>query len=409
MTMFRRITVAVLMVAILSFPGLAFAQTSFIIAPSWIVSGGMNGSIGGVRASAIVGNDLILVGRFEYTRPSQRGWQTGFNRNAFLILDTATGSPSKRDFDPQVNGSIEAISCDGSDCVVAGGFTRFNGLSVNQIAKFNLLTGQVDEQFRSPLVFQGSYTTLLYRNGIVYAGGDFVSFEGPGHQLISRPYLAAFDMAGQLTSWNPRANAPVNRLRMSPTGTIFAAGYFTRVGEEEREGFAQITASGKITKFHPTASVGNSGTIGYDVAFYNNHIVLAGAFQVMAGNNHYGLAMVNRDGSDTGWNARTNFGFIAKTVTAAEDRLYVSFDSIDNQIGGQTRKRLAELSLSTGLATPFKADVEVDPFGDNNTGVRDIHVARDGLSGKFTRIFITGHYNSVAGVARSHVAKILGQ
>jgi hypothetical protein len=369
-----------------------------------MVSGGMNGGLGGVRASSIVGNDLLLVGRFNYAGPARRSLPGGFVRNGFLILDKSTGTPSIHDFDPGVNGSIEAMDCEGNNCVVAGGFNIFNGTPVHQIAKFNVLTGEVDQNFRPWLIYQGSYSTLLYRNGIVYAGGDFASFQTPSGQIVGRSYLAAFDAAGQLTNWNPDANRQVSKLRMSPFGTIFAAGSFDFVGGAIREGFAEITPNGKITKFHPTPPVSNSGVVGRDIAFYNKNIILAGSFQVMAGNTHYGLAMVTPDGTDTSWNAQTTFGFAGRSVAVLKNNIYVSFDSPNNQIGGQIRKRLAEVNLQTGLATSFQADVEVGPYPDDFVGIRDIQALSARTSSSPKQIYLTGLFTGIAGTAQQNVA-----
>jgi hypothetical protein len=381
-------------------PSIAKAETS--ISPSWTVSGGMNGSLGGIRASSIIGDDLILVGRFNHVGPSRRGGQLGFSRNAFLILDKNTGSPSMHDFDPQVNGSIEAIDCDGGTCVVAGGFNRFNGIPVNQIAKFNALTGKVDENFRPWLIYQGSYSTLLFRNGIVYAGGDFTSFQNASGQIINRAYLAAFGSAGQLTNWNPGANGPTYKLRMSPDSTIFAAGAFTAIGGSNRQGFAEINSVGAVTKFNPAPPVSVAGVVGRDIGFYNKNIILAGHFLIMAGNTHNGLAMVTPDGNDTSWNAQTNFNETVRALAINKNSLFISFDTYS--IGGQPRKKLAELSLLTGQVAPFRADVEVEaPYSDDIVGIRDIQVVSDRAS-RTRQIYVVGLYTGIAGAAQPNAA-----
>ncbi len=377
--------------------------------PGWIVYGSLNGGnpdTDGVRASAVVGNDFILVGRFTQTYQYGQKPSSGFSRTGFLILDKNTGNPSIHDFDPQVNGSIEAIDCDGNDCIVAGGFNRFKGASVNQIAKFNLITGELDQNFRAPELYQGSYFNILYRNGVVYAAGSIQTFRLPSGQFISRSGMVAFNSEGTITSWNPSASHEVYRLRMSPKGTIFASGDFVSVGGNPRQGFAEIKPDGTITNFNPAPSPNESGVTGRDTAFIGKQIILAGEFITMSGHNHHGLAAVFYDGSDTGWNPQTNFLFAGQALAVTSSSVYVSFASSDNRVGGQIRRGLAEVDLTNGNATAFQADVTLSPLSSYPSGVRDIHITQNSTTKSCRQVNVTGNFIGISGQPFTHIARL---
>jgi hypothetical protein len=83
----------------------------------------------------------------------------------------------------------------------------------------------------------GMVFTLALRGNTVYAGGSFTEVDGQ-----SRNYLAALDeVTGQLTGWNPGADALIYRLTISEN-TLYAAGRFTAISGQSRNRVAAFDA-----------------------------------------------------------------------------------------------------------------------------------------------------------------------
>ena len=86
---------------------------------------------------------------------------------------------------------------------------------------------------------------LAASDSTVYIGGEFVTVNGK-----SRKSLAAMDMNGTLSPWDPRANGRVVTLAAS-NDTIYAGGNFSTIGFSARNLLAAINTSGETTPWNP--------------------------------------------------------------------------------------------------------------------------------------------------------------
>lgn len=176
---------------------------------------------------AQIGNTVYVAGVFSGIRPTRTGTVTA--RNNLAAFDAVTGAP-RTGFAPNLNGAAYTLqpSADGSRLYVGGAFTQVNGVNRGRLATLNPTTGAIVTGF-TPNLGGGSVRSLVLRDGILYAGGNFASASAQ-----ARPQLAAFDTTanGQpLAGWTPAATGgSVLTLELAPDGgRLYVGGRFTAV------------------------------------------------------------------------------------------------------------------------------------------------------------------------------------
>jgi PKD repeat protein len=219
---------------------------------------------GVVWSQVVVGNTVYVGGEFTKARPA--GAPAGTNettRNNLLAYDIRTGELIQS-FAPDLNGQVRAVvaSPDGSRVYVGGSFTKANGQTRYRIAAYNTATGALDPSFKP--AFASQVKAIAVSNSTVYAGGIF---DAVGSQPRTR--LAAVTRSnGALLPWAPAADAAVNALVLSPSGTkVIAGGSFATLGGpvnaggQVAQGIGAIDAStGQAVPFAAGRVVNNTGS-----------------------------------------------------------------------------------------------------------------------------------------------------
>src|SRR5262249_36391496 len=97
----------------------------------------------------------------------------------------------------------------------------------------------------------GFVWSLVVSSGVLYAGGDFLSFGLT--TPVTRMGAAAWTIAtGALTAWDPEANGTVYAISVSGT-TIFVGGAFTKLGNSNRSYVASLNnATGAANNWSPS-------------------------------------------------------------------------------------------------------------------------------------------------------------
>jgi len=136
-----------------------------------------------VQDIAQIGNTVYVAGSFSGIRPTRTGTITP--RTNLAAFDATTGAPLTA-FNPVLNGTVYSLepSADGQRLYVGGGFTTVNGVSRGRLVALAPATGAIVGGF-SPNLGGGEVRSLVLRNGILYAGGNFASASGQ-----ARPELA---------------------------------------------------------------------------------------------------------------------------------------------------------------------------------------------------------------------------
>lgn len=284
-----------------------------------------------VHSLLLSGSKIVLGGTF-------RGIG-GITRNNIASLDALTGKP--RDWNPNANGPVFALTVYDSVIYAGGDFTIIGGVVRRSLSELSVSTGNAtawQPNIDSPYPF---VRALAASDTIIYIGGTFESIDG-----IKRNNIAAINrLTGKVMDWNPNANRLVSGI-INSSLTIYIRGTFTSVGGNNRKGIAAIDAiTGNVLNWNPNVN----GTI-HELAVSDSKIFIAGNFTNIDGTSRNNLAAFNRlTGEITEWNPNANGAVYCLTMLGS--RVYAGGKF--NSIGTQNRNYLAELDTSTGNATSW--------------------------------------------------------
>jgi hypothetical protein len=352
---------------------------------------------GAVYALAVSGGNVVLGGAF-----SQVG-KTPVAASRIGEVDGSGGSAVAA-FSAPANGNVRALIADGSSLYVAGEFTTVSGASRSRLARVNATTGAVDGGFTSGTGGTVSALALAGDGSTLYAGGTFTSASGPVSQSRSR--LAAWSTSdGSLTSWAPAADGNVEALAAdAASGTVYAGGLFGSVNGVVRGRLAGIDSSGFVTSFDPalsgcqtrhTVKDGHSNPVCTpevsSLTATGGSLYVGGRFgQSGTTTRHDVAAFALADGSLTAWDPVASDRVLTLGVSAGN--IFVGGEL--TSLNGLVRKGVAALSLSTGAGDPtFTADTDDE--------VLDLQLSPDGST-----LFLAGHFSTVNGLIRKHLASV---
>lgn len=306
-----------------------------------------NGAIGGSISDILIQNDgkILFLGAQRIAFPANN---VGVVRtNADGSLDTSFDMQGAG-FDGTPNTGV--ILPDGK-IVVAGGFSTFNGIPRNGIARLNA-DGTLDTSFDPQGGFDQAPEVIVRQpDGKFLVGGYFNAYNG-----VERNHILRLNADGSLdTSFDPgdELTDDVRAIGLQPDGKLILGGNLI-------ENFPPGVIRPRIIRLNADGSVDSSfdpsdGFNSYPLAFFiqsDGKIVTSGDFTTYNGTTIRGIARLNSDGSLDG-----------------------SFDPGD---GFQS-------SGNPGLA--FVNDMVVQPDG---------------------KIIAVGNYETYDGTARNRIARLIG-
>ena len=211
----------------------------------------------------------------------------------------------------------------------------------------------------------------------IYIGGEFTHVDG-----VPRDRLAAIDATtGELTNWNPGANAKVFALASSPDGTrIYAGGAFSTVGGLTRKHLAAIDAT---TGAVDTAFKSAPDKAVRAIVVSGNRLYIGGDFTAVKGQSRARLALLDATTGalDANWTPAADDTVRALVASPEGSRLYAGgrFTSIS----GESRLRLAALEpANTGSPLPWRTLVNPNgPIIDLAVSGTRVYTAAGGVAG----------------------------
>jgi nitrite reductase/ring-hydroxylating ferredoxin subunit len=268
--------------------------------------------------------------------------QVGPYTGCGVPFNTSTGLPVSAF--PKINGRVNAVCADGNGGWFVGGhFTSADGVPRNYIAHI-LSNGSVDPVWNPNA--NSEVNALAVSGTTVYTGGWFTSIGGQ-----SRNHIAALDVTtGNATTWNPNANNNIYSLAVSGT-TVYTGGDFTNIGGQSRNSIAALdVTTGNAMAWNPDVRNALATPYVNALAFSGTIVYAGGNFDNIGGQSRNRIAALDATtGNALAWNPNANGTILSLAVSGAKVYAGGDFDTI----GGQVRYNIAALDLATGNALAF--------------------------------------------------------
>ena len=276
-------------------------------------------------------------------------WDTG--SGALVGATSGAVDPSF----PKVNGSVRASAADGAGGFYIGGsFTTVDGTARNNAAHINA-DGSLSAWNPD---LDGSVNALAVSGSTVYLGGGFTTVGG-----TARNHAAAVGTDGTLTAWNPETNYDVYALAVSGS-TVYLGGDFSTVGGTARNYAAAVGINGTLSNWDPSL---NERV--YAVAVSGSTVYLGGDFTKVFSNTadeteRNFAAAVGTDGTLSDWNPNLDSTVNALAVSGSTVYLGGDFTCIGSTNpndceggGGAIRSRAAAVGTNGTLDPIWKPNL----------------------------------------------------
>jgi RHS repeat-associated protein len=231
-------------------------------------------------------NSLVAAGGKLFVGASGAITHGGQTRDYLGAFDIASGSLES--WDPDPNAAARLIATDSEQVFFAGDFTEVQGAQRAGIAAVDGADASVKSWAPDP---SAPVRGLAIAGDTVYIGGEFTTVRDQGGSQQTRERLAAYEIDGDLKSWGPAANAPVDALAADDT-TVFAGGRFTAIDGVSRSGLAAISSdTASLRSFAPTATWGPATQLSARVIDASkDHLLLGGSFSSIGSRAQPGFA-----------------------------------------------------------------------------------------------------------------------
>lgn len=325
-----------------------------------------------INRLAMVNGKLVAAG--------DHGMMNCVNRAHLCELDAITGSPTP--WHPNPSHPVHALLVHDSSLYAGGSFASFAGQPRPRLARVNLSTHQVRDEF--PACSDGTVYALHARDQRLFVGGSFSELGSLG-----RLGLAAIDLPTEsVTDWNPSViGAGVYSL--SSTGSVlYAGGGFIEVGSEPRLGAAAFDlASGAVLPWSPALN----GVV-FAIAPAPEGICIGGY-----GNNVHALVRIDPDDGSSVSNMGIPASSVVRAIVHAEGKLYAggSFTSVGNAV----RHSLARFDLTSETLDPWSPEAKslppISPWLSHTVNA---------LAKVDTLLFVGGTFRSIGDLPRHNFA-----
>ena len=318
------------------------------------------------------------------------------NSNDYSFTTFDTGSL----FNSYVN--TVAVQSDGK-ILVGGGFTTFNGVTVNRIVRLNA-DFSMDTAFTTNTgtgAVSAVNTVAIQPDGKILLGGDFTTFNGVTANRIARLNADGTRDTDFTTNTSAGANGTVYTIAVQPDGKILVGGQFNTLGlyYVQVNRIVRLNADGT----GDTAFTTNAGTVAnsnvHTIAVQSDgKILLGGTFTTFNGVTVNRIARLNADGTrDTAFTTNTGTGAnnTVKTMAVQPDGK-ILVGGLFTTFNGVTVNRIARLNADGTRDTEFTTNTGSGANGNVNT----VAIQPDG------KILVGGGFSIFNGVTVNRIIQL---
>ncbi len=226
---------------------------------------------------------------------------------------------------------------------------------------------------------------VIGANGWTYLAGTFTQVMDHSGGVFARTRMAAINASGNLTAFDPGANAAVRALAVGPGGTVYLGGDFTSVAGTPRNRLAAVTSTGALaTAF----AAGTNGAV-YALAAAGTRLYVGGNFTTIHGVHRTRLARVavTTGVVDPAWAPTANALVRAVAVPAGARTVFVggTFTKVD----GTFQDHLASLATGVGALRAWAVHPRYAVWGLAASGTT-VYLAGAGRGGHLTALAYPG-------------------
>jgi hypothetical protein len=318
----------------------AIARTNLArLAPDFSVDGNWQAdAVGDVLTVAIHGDLLYVGGRFSQIAGAARtrlaqfalganalptlqaGWNVAANGEVRKIAADAGGVWVSGDFtllgatarnevgritaggtvtgwNPSPDDLVNAIASDGSHVYLGGSFSSAGGGNHAGLVRVDAVTGVADGGFDFDVnVADGeAVRALVLDDGTLYVGGSFASIGGAAVNRLARIDVAASTLAAGFAPWGA-SGGDIQTMAIDAGGRLLVGGVFDAAGGIARANLARIGVLGTVDLGWRPGTDREVRQVG---ALADGHVLVAGAFWSVTGEDRVGLATLSANVSDT--------------------------------------------------------------------------------------------------------------
>jgi hypothetical protein len=262
-----------------------------------------------------------------------------------------------------------------------------------------------DVRHNAPYSAQVVALALSPAGDTVYAGGEFISVGGQTRRSLAGISVATGAPTGldAQVLFNALPNTTsVDALAAHPDGRLFVGGHFTTVGGSARNGVAAVSgATGALTAWNAGSSSDRMSALALSPD--GTRLYAGGPFTTIGGvaGRSYLAALDTTTAADLGWNPKPDTPIDRFALSPDGGTIYVAaqfLDTIGNQTPQLTRPQLAAVSTSGAGDALAAFDATLAP------GANVVHAMGPSADGQ--RLFVGGSFNAVGGQARDGFAEL---
>lgn len=335
---------------------------------------------------------IIVVGGFSTFNGVSRNRIARLNANG--TLDTS--------FDPGTgffatggcNLTGMSVQADGK-VIVGGTFTSFNGTAINRIARINT-DGSLDNMFDPGTGANDDVTNIIaLPSGQILIGGWFTNIDGHNHK-----YFGRLNANGQVdASYDPMINyttgfnKSVRVIKEQADLKLLVGGEFTTFNGNYTTRFCRTFSDGTLDNSFVTGAGFDSTVLSVAIQT-DGKIIVGGEFSTYDGNSTNGLVRLDDMGMvDPFFNIGTGFnGAVRSIILQPDGKLVVAGDF--TLVDGISANRLVRLNSDGSMDGTFNTGTGF------NGEVRSIVLQTDG------KIIAAGLFNLVDGLPNNSIVRL---